>query len=102
MFLLRTKINLLVKLKLSPQHTICIMIKKKLFAIGTIAIVTVMNLTMFAHSASAGGEVECSHNGVDTAVCVDEDGNAAISTIDDEGNQVTVDSDGNYEIEFAE
>ena len=75
------------------------MIKKKLFAIGTIAIVTVMNLTMFTHSASA---VECSDNGVDTAVCVDEYGNAAISTIDDEGNQITVDSDGNYEIEFAE
>ena len=56
---------------------------------------------MFAYPAKAGGEVECSHNGVDTAVCVDEDGNAAISTIDDEGNQVTVDSDGNYEIEFA-
>ncbi|MCY7408479.1 MAG: hypothetical protein LH631_14205 [Alkalinema sp. CAN_BIN05] len=77
------------------------MIKKKLFAIGTIAIVTAMNLTMFAHSASAG-EVECSDNGVDTAVCVDEYGNAAISTIDDEGNQITVDSDGNYEIEWAE
>lgn len=75
------------------------MIKNKLFAIGTIAIVTVMNLTMFTHSASA---VECSDNGVDTAVCVDEYGNAAISTIDDEGNQITVDSDGNYEIEFAE
>ena len=75
------------------------MIKNKLFAIGTIAIVTVMNLTMFTHSASA---VECSDNGVDTAVCVDENGNGAISTIDDEGNQITVDSDGNYEIEFAE
>jgi hypothetical protein len=77
------------------------MIKKKLFAIGTIAIVTAMNLTMFVHSASAA-EVECSDNGVDTAVCVDEYGNAAISTIDDEGNQITVDSDGNYEIEWAE
>ena len=75
------------------------MIKNKLFAIGTIAIVAVMNLTMFTHSASA---VECSDNGVDTAVCVDEYGNAAISTIDDEGNQITVDSDGNYEIEFAD
>jgi hypothetical protein len=77
------------------------MIKKKLFAIGTIAIVTAMNLTMFVHSASAA-EVECSDNGVDTAVCIDEYGNAAISTIDDEGNQITVDSDGNYEIEWAE
>ena len=99
MFLLRTEINLLVILKSVTSYTISIMIKNKLFAIGTIAIVTVMNLTMFAHSASA---VECSDNGVDTAVCVDEYGNAAISTIDDEGNQITVDSDGNYEIEFAE
>jgi 16S rRNA G966 N2-methylase RsmD len=75
------------------------MIKNKFFAIGTIAIVTVMNLTMFTHSASA---VECASNGVDTAVCVDENGNAAISTVDEEGNQITVDSDGNYEVEFAE
>jgi hypothetical protein len=28
--------------------------------------------------------------------------NAAISTIDDDCNQITVDSDGNYEIEFAD
>jgi hypothetical protein len=98
-FLLRTEINLLVTFKSVTSYTSSIMIKNKLFAIGTIAIVTVMNLTMFAHSASA---VECSDNGVDTAICVDEYGNAAISTIDDEGNQITVDSDGNYEIEFAE
>jgi len=77
------------------------MIRKKLFTIGTIAIVTAMNLTMFVHSASAA-EVECSDNGVDTAVCVDEDGNFAISTIDDDGNQITLDSDGNYEIEFSD
>ncbi|MCX5962689.1 MAG: hypothetical protein NT070_05950 [Cyanobacteria bacterium] len=75
------------------------MVKNKLFAIGTIAIVAVMNLTMFAHSARA---VECADNGVDTAVCVDENGNAAISTLDEDGNLITVDSDGNYEIEFAE
>ncbi len=55
---------------------------------------------MFANPAKAS-EVECSDNGVDTAICVDQYGNAAISTIDDEGNQITVDSDGNYEIEFS-
>jgi hypothetical protein len=74
---------------------------KKLFSVCTMAMVTAASLLVFAHSAKAGGEVECAHNGVDTAVCADEDGNVAISTIDDEGNQVTVDSDGNYEIEFA-
>ena len=77
------------------------MIRKKLFTLGTIAIFAVMNLTMFAHSASAV-EIECDDNGVDTAVCVDEDGNFAISTIDDDGNQITLDSDGNYEIEFSD
>lgn len=56
---------------------------------------------MLANPAKAGSDVECSDNGVDTAICVDGNGNAAISTIDDEGNQITVDSDGNYEIEFA-
>jgi len=84
------------------------MIRKKLFTLGTIAIFAVMNLTMFAHSASAV-EIECDDNSADmvdgvadTAVCVDEDGNFAISTIDDDGNQITLDSDGNYEIEFSD
>ena len=63
---------------------------------------TVTSLMMFASPAKADGEVECSDNGVDTAVCVDGYGNAVVSTIDDEGNQITVDSDGNYEIEFAD
>lgn len=75
---------------------------KKLFSVCIVAMVTAASLLVFAHPAKADGEVECAHNGVDTAVCVDEDGNTAISTVDDEGNQVTVDSDGNYEIEFAD
>lgn len=74
---------------------------KKLVSLCTLALMTLATLTMVAHPAKAEGDVQCADNGVDTAVCVDEDGNAAISTVDDEGNQVTVDSDGNYEIEFA-
>jgi hypothetical protein len=75
---------------------------KKFFSVGAVALITATSLMLVAHPAKAGGEVECAHNGADTAVCADEDGNVAISTIDDEGNQITVDSDGNYEIEFAE
>lgn len=74
------------------------MMKKRLSNGCAVAMFAATSLMMFAHPAKA---VECTDNGVDTAVCVDADGNAAISTIDDEGNQITVDSDGNYEIEFA-
>ena len=74
---------------------------KRLFNGCAVVMFTAISLMMFANPAKANGEVECSDNGVDTAVCVDGYGNASISTIDDEGNQITVDSDGNYEIEFS-
>lgn len=74
---------------------------KRLFHSCAVALFTATSLMMFANPAKAGGDIECADDGVGTAVCVDGDGNAAISTIDDEGNQITVDSDGNYEIEFA-
>ncbi len=52
-------------------------------------------------------EVECeSYADEDgaVAVCVDEDGNTAVSTMDDEGNQVTIveDEDGNQYTEIIE
>lgn len=74
---------------------------KKLVSVCALVMMTLTGLMMFAHSAKADGDIQCADDGAGTAVCVDDDGNAAISTVDDEGNQVTVDSDGNYEVELA-
>ncbi|QUS60772.1 hypothetical protein [Synechocystis sp. PCC 7338] len=52
-------------------------------------------------------EVECEayeEDGVGVAVCVDDEGNTAVSAVDDEGNQVTIveDEEGDEYMEIIE
>lgn len=72
---------------------------KNIFSIAAITILGTASLLGVAGPAKA--QVACVHDGVDTAVCVDDEGNAAVSSVDEDGNQVTVDSDGNVEVELS-
>jgi hypothetical protein len=74
--------------------------QNKFFSICTVAMFGVMGLVVAVNPAKAVECVTRDTGGVSEAVCVDENGNAAYAAVDDEGNKVVLDSNGNYEIEI--
>ena len=75
--------------------------RNKLFSACTVVMFGALGLIVAVHPAKALDCASRSDSSSAEAVCVDGAGNSVYLYADDQGNQVAVDSNGNYEVVVA-